>query len=170
MRVFVNGKFHSCEEENQTFSVLVEQRGKIVYTGDEVPARYARKRCIDLASQTVVPAFADTHLHFESYAVFLSTVDVRDATNFEEMGRMLRAYADIHPREKFLIAFGCCAHTVSEKRLPDRNDLDKMLPLPLLLVKYDGHAAVANSALIDQFPDSGRGIEYSISRSAYTRT
>ena len=27
-----------------------------------------------------------------------------------------------------------------------------MTDLPLLIVKYDGHAAVANSALIDLFP------------------
>jgi predicted amidohydrolase YtcJ len=82
--------------------------------------------------------------------LFLSTVDLRDAKNFDEMGRMLRDYAA--SRRGFIPAYGCSAHTVSEKRLPDRADLDRMITTPLLLVKYDGHAAAANSALIREFP------------------
>ncbi len=90
----------------------------------------------------MLPAFADTHLHFESYALFLSTVDVRDAKNFEDMGNMLGRYAAAHPKDKFIPLTGCSAHIVEEKRLPDRDDLDRMVDIPLLIVKYDGHAAV----------------------------
>lgn len=153
MRVFKNGQFISCEEENRNFSVLVEDGGKIVYTGDAVPDAYKQARVTDLKGKCVVPVFSDTHMHFESYALFKSTVDVRDCANFEAMGELLNAYIDSHPKAKFLPAYGCSAHTVAEKRLPERKDLDKLVSLPLLIVKYDGHAAVANSALIEQFPD-----------------
>ncbi|HUS90159.1 MAG TPA: amidohydrolase family protein, partial [Desulfosporosinus sp.] len=44
--------------------------------------------------------------------------------------------------------------TVKEKRLPERADLDKISNIPLLLVKYDGHAAVANTALLAKFPEA----------------
>jgi predicted amidohydrolase YtcJ len=152
MRVYTNGVFISCEEDNRVFSVLVEDRGNIVYTGSEIPPVYDRAPRVDMEGRAVIPAFADTHLHFESYALFLSTVDVRGVKNFDEMGEMLHAYAASHRGEQFIPAYGCSAHRVLERRLPDRADLDRMIKTPLLLVKYDGHAAAANSALIQDFP------------------
>ncbi len=153
MKIYKNAVFHSCEEENRTFSVMVEHKGRIAYTGDTLPKKYSLARHIDLKGRTVIPAFADTHMHFESYATFLGTVDVREVQSFEQMRQKLCAYAKTKSARKFVLAYGCSAHTVKEKRLPTKKELDEMLTTPLLLVKYDGHAAVANSALIRQFPD-----------------
>ena len=152
MKVLTNGHFISCDDENRCFSVMIIDRDKIIFTGDSVPDTYAGCKQIDMHGLTIVPAFSDTHMHFESYALFGTTVDVREAQNFEAMGRMLNDWIDAHPNAKFLPAYGCSAHTVAEKRLPETADLDAITDLPLLIVKYDGHAAVANSALIDLFP------------------
>ncbi len=157
MQAFVNATFLSCEERNRIFKVLIEDGGRILYTGDEIPAKYDGIPIVDLGGAAVVPAFADTHMHFESYALFRNTVDVRGAGDFAEMGEMLRRHIKRHRGIKFLPAYGCSAHTVREKRLPERADLDRMTSLPLLIVKYDGHAAVANSALIAQFPENVTG-------------
>ena len=153
MKVYYNGTFISCEDKNRCFSVLITDNDKIVYTGDEIPENYSSCKKINMKGYCIVPAFSDTHMHFESYALFRTTVDVRDAVNFEEMGQMLKNYTDAHPQAKFLPAYGCSAHIVSEKRLPEKDDLDKMVSIPTMIVKYDGHAAVANSALIDAFPN-----------------
>ena len=152
MQAFVNATFLSCEEENRIFSVLVEDKGRIVFAGNELPVQYAGSRKVDLKGASVVPAFADTHMHFESYALFNSTVDVRDSVDFADMGRLLKKYADEYPKDKVIAAYGCSAHTVREKRLVQRIDLDKMTQRPLIIVKYDGHAAVANSALVRMLP------------------
>jgi predicted amidohydrolase YtcJ len=152
MRVYQNGVFISCEEDDRVFSVLIEDGGKVVHTGDEVPPEYRRARRVDMGGRAVIPAFADTHLHFESHALFLSTVDVRGVKDFDEMGQMLRSCAASRRGERFIPAYGCSAHTVAEGRLPERADLDRMIETPLLLVKYDGHAAVVNSALIRELP------------------
>lgn len=152
MTVFKNAVFISCEEDMKIFSVMVVKKGRIVYTGDEVPKKYLKRRHVSLNGAVVVPSFGDTHLHFESYALFLSTVDVRNCKNFAEMGELIRAYIKKHRKTKLLPVFGCTAHCVAEKRLPERADLDIMCETPLLMVKYDGHAAVANSALIEKFP------------------
>jgi len=153
MKVLTNGHFISCEDTNHCFSVMVIDKDKILFTGDRIPESYADCPSIDMHGFTIVPAFSDTHMHFESYALFKTTVDVRNAKDFEDMGQMLRDWTDTHPKAAFLPAYGCSAHTVSEKRLPEMADLDAMTDIPLLIVKYDGHAAVANSALIDLFPD-----------------
>jgi len=154
MTVFTNADFISCEANNRNFSTMVVDKGRIVYTGNEIPAQYSKVEKINLGGKCVVPAFADTHIHFESYALFMSTLDVRDAVDFEDMGRMVKEYFKANPKVKFLPAFGCTAHTVKEKRLPERKDLDKMTDVPFMIVKYDGHACVANSAFINTMPEA----------------
>lgn len=154
MNIYKNATFISCEDENRIFTVMAEEKGRIVYTGDEIPDKYASWPVTDLNGGCVVPVFSDTHMHFESYALFNSTVDVRDCKDFSEMKTRFDEYMAKNPNTKFLPAYGCSAHTVSEGRLPERTDLDKMVSVPLLIVKYDGHAAVANSALIHQFPEA----------------
>ncbi len=154
MRVFTNATFISCGEQNRCFGTMVVDKGRICYAGDELPSAYSRAKRVDLGGKCVVPAFADTHIHFESYALFLSTLDVREATDLEDMARIVRAYFAKNPKVKFLPAFGCSAHTLKERRLPERKDLDRMTDVPFLIVKYDGHAGVANTAFIDSLPEA----------------
>jgi len=156
MTIFENAHFISCEEENREFTVLVEHKGRIVFCGDEVPAQYAKTRTVDLGGKTVVPAFADTHIHFASHALFQSTLDVREAADFAELGQLLRNYEAHTKKQKLTIAFGCCAHTVTEQRLPGRADLDQHTTRPTLIVKYDGHAGVGNSLLVNALPETVR--------------
>lgn len=152
MKAFINATFHSCEEENKTYRVLVEDKGRIVWLGDALPKAFQNEPTVDLNGATVVPAFADTHIHFESFALFNSTVDVRNAKDLPDMGRILKAYADAHPKDKVIPAYGCTAHIVAEKRMVNRADLDGMVDRPLMIIKYDGHAAVCNTALLKLFP------------------
>ena len=153
MKAYINGTCISCEDENKIFSVLVEDKGKIVYTGNELPYKYKSATKVNLKGKSLIPAFADTHMHFASWAMFNSTIDVREAIDFEHMGNLLKDYYAKNPKLKFIISFGCTAHTVKEGRLPNRDDLDKMLEIPLMIIKYDGHAGVANSQLIKMFSD-----------------
>lgn len=150
MKRFVNGKFLPCDGE-APFSVLVEDKGRILYVGNEVPEAFSSGPTIDLKGACVTPSFGDTHLHFQSWAHVLGNLDVRAAVDFSHMAEMIRK-ADTGDGKKPLVVFGCSAHTLKEKRLPTRYDLDAMSKTPLFVVKYDGHAAVANSAMLKRFP------------------
>ena len=153
MQIFENAHFISCEDQNRTFKFLIEDGGRILFTGDQIPDQYRQVRTrTDMPGRCILPAFADTHMHFESYALFRATLDVRHVRNFAELSQVIREYEDQHPREKGLLGFGVSAHTVEEKKLPDRTVLDQITAKPLFLVKYDGHAAVANSALLEKLP------------------
>jgi len=156
MTVFKNAHFISCEQENREFSVLVEDKGRIIHCGDKVPEQYAASPAIDLGGKTVVPAFADTHIHFASHALFESTLDVREAASIRELGQMLQDYEARTKKQKINVCFGCCAHTVEEQRLPNRDDLDAFTTRPTLIVKYDGHAGVGNSAFAQSLPEAVR--------------
>ena len=152
MIVFKNADFISCEVKNRVFKYLVEDGGKIVFTGDELPPQYTACESIDLKTKCVVPAFGDTHIHFSSFAYFNSGLDCRDVSDFEELGELIRSYIAKNKKQNVILAFGCSAHTVREKRLPQKTDLDKITDKPLMIVKYDGHASVGNSALIGKMP------------------
>lgn len=154
MRVFKNADFISCEDENRVFKYLVEKDGKIIFTGNQLPDEYSQAESIDLQNRCVVPAFGDTHMHFTSFAYFHSGLDCRDVGNFKELGELIRSYMAGGKKEKVILGFGCSAHTVKEKRLPRKDDLDKITQQPLMIVKYDGHAAVGNTALIKKMPAS----------------
>lgn len=154
MRIFQNADFISCEDNNRTFKYLAEDNGRIVFTGDELPGAYTNAQAIDLGGLCAVPAFADTHIHFSSFAYFNSGLDCRHVNDFEELSELIRRYIADTRKEKVILGFGCSAHTVREKRLPQRDDLDRITSEPLMIVKYDGHAAVGNSALIKRLPES----------------
>lgn len=154
MKIFKNAEFISCEDNNRLFSVLVEDNGKIVFVGDIIPEKYATADHVDLKGKCVVPAFGDTHIHFSSFAYFNAGLDCRHATDFNDLGDILNNYITAHKKNKIILCFGCSAHTVKEERLPERNDLDKITSHPLMIVKYDGHASVGNSALINKLPSS----------------
>jgi predicted amidohydrolase YtcJ len=154
VKLYTNASFITCEPgNNATYSAMAVNKGRIVWIGNDVPKPYRSARMIDLGGATVVPAFGDTHLHFESFCLFNNTFFVMDANSFDEMGRIVKAYVEKHVRDKVILGFGCSAHTVKEERLPVRADLDQWTDRPLLIIKYDGHAAVCNTALMNLLSD-----------------
>lgn len=154
MKIFQNGRFISLDDKNSVHSILIEEAGRIVFLGDVIPEKYRHGAVIDLDGRAVVPAFVDTHLHFASFAYFLSAVDVREASSLFALGEMIRHYEEAHPREKTILGFGAGGHHLSAGEVPDRAALDRITSRPLMLVKYDGHAAVCNSALLGRLPGS----------------
>ena len=152
MPVFENARFITCEAEGEVFPrMAVGSDGRILWLGNDLPAEYASLPRVDLNGAVAVPAFGDTHMHFESFSMFENTFNISDAHSFDEAAAIVRTYAEAHPREKLLIGFGACGHLVREGRLPAREDLDRWAARPLIIVKYDGHAAVCNSAMMAFF-------------------
>jgi len=149
MPIFENAKFITCDAENHVYNAMaVDAKGRILWMGEDVPDSCKDMPHVDLKGAVVVPAFGDTHLHFESFAMFENTFNISEALSFDEIKAIIAAYGVAHPQEKILLGFGACGHLVQEGRLPGRKDLDKWSTRPLFIVKYDGHAAVCNSAMM----------------------
>jgi len=98
-------------------------------------------------------------MHFEAYSVVKSGADVRDAQSFADIQAVMQSQIAENPGQGCYAVFGCSAHTLKEGRLPQRADLDAMTgDVPALLLKYDGHAALANSALIAKLPAAAKSL------------
>ena len=59
MVVYTNADFISLNEENLTYSVLVEDKGKIAYIGYNTPLCYRDAKVVDLGGKAVLPAVND---------------------------------------------------------------------------------------------------------------
>jgi len=152
MKVY-SGTIISCDGGNRVHKYLVEDKGRILYAGAELPAQYRGAPLHELGGKALIPCFGDTHLHFASYALFNAGLDVRAARSLPEMGALIENFA-AGCGDKILMGFGASTHSVEERRLISRAELDLACPKrPLYLVKYDGHACILNSALIGLLPD-----------------
>ena len=157
MKVY-KGRILTVDKNDTVCKYLVENKGRIVYTGNELPKKYRRAKVIDLMGRALIPSFCDTHQHFASFSSFHAGLNVMDCrTNAE----ILEGIREFKPRckEKIMIAFGASPYSVEEKRLVSREEIDSVCSdKPVFMVKYDGHACIVNSALLKLVDNKVKGL------------
>jgi len=152
MKIY-EGNIVSCNRNNSVFQYLVEDNGLIRFAGNQLPEEYNSLPRIALGEKALLPGFADTHIHYASYAFFAASLDVRQATSIQDILDLINQYIIAH-RPKTVLGFGVSAHNVKEKRLIEKIDLDRSFRnIPIMLIKYDGHASVNNSRMLEMLPD-----------------
>jgi len=91
--------------------------------------------------------YHDHHIHPLGYAGLVNGLDLMDAADLEEVMRRVAARAG-HV-EGAVIGQRLNDEGVSERRLPVRTEIDDVVgDRPVLLYRYCGHVAVANSAAL----------------------
>ena len=149
MKVY-KGTVITCDEKNTVAKYLAEDGGKILFVGDELPEEYKDFETVELGSRALIPSFADTHIHFASYATFHSGLNVMNARSNGEILKMIKDFVP-RSKDKMILAFGASPYSVSDGRLISRSELDKVCPdKPFFMVKYDGHACVINTKLLEK--------------------
>ncbi|HPJ38492.1 MAG TPA: amidohydrolase family protein, partial [Spirochaetota bacterium] len=147
MKVY-EGSIITCDTQSNVFKYLVEDMGTILHAGNELPEEYSHCERISLGDKSLTPSFADTHIHFASYALFASGLDIRNCKDLESMKGVIKDFA-LHNSDPIIFGFGASTHSVKEKRLLSREEIDEICPdRPGFIVKYDGHAAIQNSPMI----------------------
>lgn len=152
MKVY-EGTILTVDANDSVAHYLVEDGGKIVFVGDELPAQYAAAPVEQLGTRALCPAFVDTHEHLASFATFNAGLNVMNARSNAEIVEMVREFAQ-RCKSKTLVAFGASPYSVSDGRLLSREELDSACAnKPVFMVKYDGHACVVNTALLKLIDD-----------------
>jgi len=102
---------------------------------------------VDLGECYVLPGFIDSHIHLISYGRQISTCDL---SNFSDLNEMLDFLGKKRDETSTLIARGWNDDLLDEK--PRKTKLDDFFPTqPVILVRKCGHLAVVNSASIKEF-------------------
>lgn len=147
------GNIITVNENNDVYQYLVEDKGRIVYVGDDLPYKYRTGQMIALGKKALIPSFADTHQHFASFSTFHAGLNVMDAGSNTEIKEMIRDFAK-ECKANTLIAFGASPYSVEERRLISREEIDSVCPdKEVMVVKYDGHACIVNSKLLKKMDD-----------------
>jgi predicted amidohydrolase YtcJ len=150
-----HGDIISCDRQNSLYQYLVEENGRIAYVGGSLPDAYAGVG-VTKVDGALMPSFVDTHIHLTSYAVFSATTDIKPAESHGEMLEMLLDY-DRRENPKNILSFGASAHSVKEKRLMTREELDRAFASkPVSIICYDGHSSVNNTAMLNLYPKTVR--------------
>ncbi|MDD6785825.1 MAG: amidohydrolase family protein [Eggerthellales bacterium] len=152
MKVY-EGTILTVDAQDSVARYLVEDRGRIVYVGNELPQCYEKTPFEHLDNRVLCPSFVDTHEHLASFATFNAGLNVMHARSNEEIKAMVADFAK-RCKAKTLVAFGASPYSVEEGRLLSRAELDEACPgKPIFMVKYDGHACVVNTLLLEKIDD-----------------
>ncbi len=132
--------------------------GRILALGGraEIAEAFSPSRRIDFEEGVVYPGFMDPHCHFLSYGLILQRAWLFEANSWEEVVALLAAHRDRllasgsgGPRVKgsptWIQGRGWDQNRWEGRRFPTRELLDRAFPdEPVLAVRVDGHAAMAN--------------------------
>ncbi len=162
MKVF-SGKIISVDKDNNVYKYLVEDNGKIVYVGNELPDIYKQEKLIELGNKVLIPSFVDTHSHFTSYAMLATTVKLNKLKSNKEIQEKIREEDSKLPKEKTMLCYGA-SPKVAEGRFIEKTEIDSATSTrPVVIISLDGHTAILNEKALQKMPKklaSIRGYDY----------
>jgi predicted amidohydrolase YtcJ len=153
--VLFNGKIRALAAGGAIDEALACAAGRIVATGksDEI-----RKLCgsdtrqIDLEKRTAIPGLTDAHVHLsEKGTAEKEYVDCRDfytdVHSIPDIQERLAKRASELPKGSWITAHGSPMQDfrLKDKRFPDKNDLDRVLPDYPVSISFGAHITIANS-------------------------
>ena len=142
------GAILSVDAKDRVYEYLVEDKGRILFVGNDLPSEYKDAELIVLGDKAIVPAFVDTHQHFASISTFNAGLNVMEADSNQEIAKMIGDFA-AKTKASTIIAFGASPHSVREGRLISREEIDAVcLGKEVMAVKYDGHACIISTPLL----------------------
>lgn len=104
---------------------------------------------IDLRGAAAFPGFVDAHAHLRGIGERELTLNLEGVASLEELQRRVAERVALAPKGEAIIGRGWIETKWPEARFPTAADLDRVAPSqPVLLVRADGHALVANSAAL----------------------
>jgi predicted amidohydrolase YtcJ len=147
--VILHGHVWTVDRAHPEGEALAISGSRIVAVGSD--AEIAKwigpaTRKFDAKSNTVLPGFIDSHVHFSSGGGEITSVQLRDATTPQEFARRIGVHAKKLPKGEWMFG-GTWDHELwGGTPLPSHDWIDRLTPdTPVLVTRYDGHMALANA-------------------------
>ena len=144
-------------------AILIED-GRVVAAGDHRTLQAPGVTVEEYAGAYLIPGLRDAHIHPVTYAVSLSGTSLNGVSSIGALRDTIRSASTDLPPGAPLVALRLDDESLVEQRLPTRVDLDDAVSdRPVLIHRYCGHVAIANSAALRHAgvdastPDPGDG-------------
>jgi predicted amidohydrolase YtcJ len=146
------GPIYTGVTEHPTAEAVIVQDGKITFVGDPKTIRFKLHpdtETIDLKGAALFPGFTDSHAHLYYIGERELSLSLEGSKSAAEAMARVKAYLAEHKPTGPVLGRGWIETGWPEGRFLNRGDLDPIAPnQPVLLVRADGHALVANSAAL----------------------
>ena len=112
--------------------------------------RGPQTRIVDLAGKTVIPGMVDAHGHVSGLGTALSVVDLTGASSYDEIIARVVARSKTVAPGGWITGRGWDQNRWGNTAFPTHDKLTAALPNnPVVLVRVDGHALLANKKAMD---------------------
>lgn len=151
--VFTNGNIITMDTDGSRAQALAFKNTKIVKVGSNSDVQRFIDQdwpMMDLEGKTVLPGFIDTHEHMMLTGFMAAAVHLDDVENLEQV--LERIAAAVRQTEKGVWVRGSYLNeqNIAEKRMPTRQDLDKISPYhPVYLLHSTGHMCAFNTRALE---------------------
>lgn len=157
--ILFNGKIRSFATANTIQDAIACAGGRIVATGKSDEVRRlagADTQSIDLQGRTAIPGLTDTHVHLsEKGTAEMELIDCRDfytdVHSIADILERLAKRAAETPKGSWLVAHGSPMQDfrLTDRRFPDKHDLDRAIPDHLVSISFGAHITVGNTKALD---------------------
>lgn len=129
------------------------QGERIVFVGsaEEVKAwQRPYTRVIDAEGRTLLPGLIDSHFHLLWGSLKLDNIDCEGLTTYDELVKTVRSFAAANPDRPVLLGNGMIYQIGPNGSIPNRHDLDAIIPdRPLAIKAFDYHTVFANTKALE---------------------
>jgi len=153
--ILYNGKIRTFASETSTCEAIACAGSRIVAAGSSDEIRRlagSDTQAIDLRGRTAIPGLTDTHVHLsEKGTAEMELVDCRDfyidVHSVADILQRLANAAASAPKGSWIVAHGSPMQDfrLTDKRFPDRHDLDRAVPDNPVSVSFGAHITIANT-------------------------
>ena len=151
-RIFTGGPIHTGAQDQPTAELVAVKDGRIVYVGDEAGATALigpETETVDLNGAAMFPGFTDSHVHVVGVGGRERNLNLETVASIAELQAAVAGAAD-DQTASLITGRGWIETHWPEGRFPTAADLDAVeADRPVVLVRADGHALVANTAAME---------------------
>ena len=148
--IVTNARIYTVDDARPVADAMAVRGGRVQFVGSERGAltlRGPQTRVIDAAGATVIPGFADAHVHLLGLGMALRTVNLVGARSYEEVIARIAAKARELPAGTWITGRGWDQNDWPDTRLPSHEALSRAVPNhPVAVTRVDGHASLVNAA------------------------
>ncbi|UCF90790.1 MAG: amidohydrolase [Desulfobacterales bacterium] len=151
--IITNSHVIPMDAEDSRAEALAFEKGRIVAVGshsDVQPFVDQGWPVADLEGRTVLPGFIDTHEHMMLTGSLATAVHLDDVKTLAQLLEKIAAAAGRTPRGAWIRGSYLNEQNVAEKRMPTRDDLDRVCPgHPVFLLHATCHLCALNSRALE---------------------
>lgn len=176
-KLYYNGDIITVENKDEQPEAVLVRNGIIAASGTlEDTEKQISDDCqrVDLAGNTLMPSFIDTHGHLSMSIQYVAMVDLSSAECFEDIVQLLKDFKKSHDLDETepIVGYAYDHNFLKEQVHPTRDVLDQVsTTAPVIIMHASVHMCTANSkalelaginentpdvegGLIERYPDS----------------